>query len=111
MVPELVGNHTLEVANDFGKAIYKFDIKESNFKPEDNAIVTFSQLVQGQSAWVKIAFKANPKPTSGIWHMGKETAKIGEYSQNRTFLSNKFTNGTEEHEYLVKLHFTMKEGK
>ena len=112
MVPELAGRScSLEVANDFGKTIYPFRL-EMLFKPEDpeNAKLTFSELVEDESAHVRIAFKAHPKPDSGEWNMGKIIVPIGEYSLDKTFLSTKISNGSEEDEYYVKLLFTMKHG-
>ena len=76
--------------------------------------VTISKLIDGESAEVQICFKANPKPDSGEWIMGKTVEKIPKTiedlnSTNKIFVSTTF-DSRGENEYCVKLHFTMKKG-
>ena len=69
----------------------------------------YSELIDGQSAEVRIKVKSNPKPNDGTWNIGKTIVKIGNNSDDRTFFSN-IKNGTTENEYCIVLLFTMRSG-
>ena len=69
----------------------------------------YSELIDGQSAEVRITVKSNPKPDDGTWNIGETIVKIGSNSEDRSFFSN-IKNGTSENEYYIVLLFTMKSG-
>ena len=82
-----------------------------SFKPDGDADITYDLTTSKKSKnMVKVMFRANPKPTSGIWWIGSTEIPTGEivsYIEDPGFHfeSSYFSDGDLEGEYQVTLEF------
>jgi len=78
------------------------------FKPDEKIEPeTFYGMKEGESNSVRFKFRANPKPTAGVWKLGEKSVPIGATDTENTVTSSTIENGDLEGEYTVKLTFTM----
>merc|ERR1712008_324168 len=78
------------------------------FKPDEKTEPeTFYGMKEGESNSVRFKFRANPKPTAGVWKLGEKSVPIGATDTENTVTSSTIENGDLEGEYTVKLTFTM----
>ena len=82
-----------------------------SFKPDGDADITYDLTTSKKSKnMVKVMFRANPKPTSGVWWIGSTEIPTGEivsYNGDPDFYfeSSSFSDGDLEGEYQVTLEF------
>ena len=98
--------HQLEDENNLAEAQLNL-----SFKPDRDADITYDVTTSKKSKnMVKVMFRANPKPTSGIWWIGSTEIPTGEivsYIEDPGFHfeSSYFSDGDLEGEYQVTLEF------
>ena len=98
--------HQLEDENNLAEAQLNL-----SFKPDRDADITYDVTTSKKSKnMVKVMFRANPKPTSGIWWIGSTEIPTGEivsYNGDPGFYfeSSSFSDGDLEGEYQVTLEF------
>merc|ERR1712156_1041719 len=56
---------------------------------------------------VRFKFRANPKPTAGVWKLGEKSVPVGAADADNTVTSSDIENGDLDGEYTVQLTFTM----
>jgi len=78
------------------------------FKPDEKTEPeTFYGMKEGESNVVRFKFRANPKPTAGVWKLGEKSVPIGASDAESTATSSQIENGDLDGEYTVQLTFTM----
>ena len=54
---------------------------------------TFYGMKEGESNTIQFKFRANPKPTAGVWKLGKKSVPVGASDTENTIISSPIENG------------------
>lgn len=73
------------------------------FKPETRKKETFYKMKEGQANDVRIKFRANPKPSQGVWNLGTTKVNVGTETADQKFKSSEIQDSDLEGEYQVVL--------